>query len=125
VKIVYTNLSEDDYGVKRSVKQLHLDFNGTSGQKDFSRDKKVREESKKGRLALVPNTLKQGRHNDLERGSRRAARARAEEFLYKTVEPVWTPESPTLAGYYINKFVKAQALGSQDIKKGAVIDIFA
>jgi hypothetical protein len=125
VKIVYTNLSEDDYGVKRSVKQLHLDFNRTSSQKDFSREKKVREESKKGRLALVPNTLKQRRHNDLERNGRRSDLARAEEFLYKTVEPVRTPESRTPAGYYIDKFVKAQALGGQDIKKGTIIDIFA
>jgi hypothetical protein len=32
MRIVYTNLKEDDAGVKRSVRQFQVDFNGTSAR---------------------------------------------------------------------------------------------
>jgi hypothetical protein len=32
MRIVYTNLKENDAGVKRSVRQLEVDFNGTSAR---------------------------------------------------------------------------------------------
>jgi hypothetical protein len=124
VKIVYTNLTEDDYGVKRSVKQLHLDFNRTIDQKGLSKDKRLREESRRGHLALVSDTRDQRRSNDYERERQRTRLKQNEVFLYKTVKPVQSLKSRSVAGYYIDKFVKSQSLHGLDNQKGTLIDIF-
>jgi hypothetical protein len=119
VKIVYTNLSEDDYGVKRNVKQLHLDFDRTNDKKDVSEERRLRKDARRGRLALVPSTL----DNSYEEGRERAGLKKKEEFLYKTVESVRSPGPRTVAGYYISKFVKSQSLGRQNTQKGTLINI--
>jgi hypothetical protein len=117
VKIVYTNLSEDDYGVKRSVTQLHLDFNKTSEQKGASK------EGRRRTLSLVASTTDRGRIYESERDSNRAGLRQNDGLPYRRAEfgKALTPRS--VVGFYIDKFIKSQSSGTQSEQKGTLINI--
>jgi hypothetical protein len=123
VKIVYTNLREDDFGVVRSVRQIHLDFNKSEDAKSSLGQSKSRENARRGRLVLVPGSRTQGGLHPEEREWNRDGFTEEEEVVYQPSGIVRSSTQRSLAGFFIRKFVESQTLGANDGRSGSLLNI--
>jgi len=129
MRIVYTNLQEDDFGVKRSVKRLQLDFNRRTPDRDaVPTEEKLQTDAGGGRRSP---------HKVLSAGRWRAGYAehpdRENENSAEGNQGCPCPPSPprlvqkgdSLRSFYIRRFTETQLLTTGRMEPGNRIDIFA
>jgi hypothetical protein len=95
VRIVYTNLKENDAGVKRSVRQFRVEFNGTGAP------------SPAGERTAKPVVLDPGERSEADGRQQAQSREAANGWAWAQTT---TPPGSTagLRRIFINKFVDAQ-----------------
>ncbi len=126
MKIVYTNLREDSCGVKRSVRQVQLDFGkGQNGQISLRRGGPEGENEDRRGASLDDSDL-QARRRPIDGGLRGRDREGAvspgdgEERRFFQGALVIT----SLAGCYIRRFLEAQMMTACRMDEGNRINVF-
>jgi hypothetical protein len=127
VKIVYTNLREDDFGIKRSVRQFRVEFNKNPDRRALLGEGRVLDDRRGDRSALLPDHgFRSGRlltGHDREPQEMDEGEAHLQEGTLSK-PPLGGPRVvSSLAGFYIRKFVENQMRTLGDFQKRSRINI--
>jgi hypothetical protein len=120
VKIVYTNLKEDDSGVVRSVRQLRFDFSKPAESPTTRPESKFPTEGRKRHLSLVSNSATDERAHE---HAGMTGFADPNESAPGNSRPNPTRVAGTLSAFFINKFLVSESLGTTDSGIGSIINI--
>jgi hypothetical protein len=123
VKIVYTNLREDDSGVVRSVRQLRLDFSKSAEDQSAQAEEQPRTAERKRHLSLVADSRAGDRASEQGTNRDRPGFAHESEGFYRKPEVTRSPVLNSLAAFFINKFVVSGTLGPHNDSVGSLINI--
>jgi hypothetical protein len=128
MKIVYTNLQENDSGIKRSVRQFQVDFGRTPDRRDPVGQGRLRDERKSARDTLLSYdalSTRRRRLGTIENGSEGwdegGANPQAVVLQGLSLRGLQTVTS--LAGVYIRKFVETQMRTVESLQDRNRIDI--
>jgi hypothetical protein len=130
MKIVYTNLQENDFGVKRSVHQLQVDFNKKGPERNLpAPEEGLQKELGGGRRSILSDSLfaakrrrgSRSAHLDKERNGRDAHHGSSGT---DTPPLRLLQNAGSMAGYYIRRFIETQLRTSSAwVESGSRINI--
>jgi hypothetical protein len=127
VKIVYTNLQEDDLGIRRSVRQFRVEFNKNPDRRAPLGEGKVRDDRRGDRSALLSDRgfwsgrLPTGHDREPQEMDEGEALPGGGTLLKP---PLGGPQVVrSLAGFYIRKFLENQMRMAGDFQKRSRINI--
>jgi hypothetical protein len=126
MKIVYTNLREDDSGIKRSIRQFQVDFGRNADRQAPLREGWIRDERRGDRSTLpLDRGLSSGKPRaDYDRGSREIDEDEALPQGATSLTPLGGPQVlRSLAGFYIRKFVETQMRTVENSRQRSLISI--
>jgi hypothetical protein len=130
MNIVYTNLQENDFGVKRSVRRLEVEFNRKTPNRGLPvSEEGLQNESKGGRRRLLSDSLFWHRRQRVDYPDppekERNLQDTAEE---SSLSPELAPLRPvqnagSVAGFYIRRFIENQLRTTGWGESGRLINI--
>lgn len=126
MRIVYTNLQEDNFGVKRSVRHLQVDFSKkTPDRKESSWEKTLQDETRCSRNSLrSDNSLPVERQKVAHPGYIEQARSGDDNVAQRSSSRLaCVQNADSLAGYYMRRFVETQLRTTSGNESGSQIDI--
>jgi hypothetical protein len=121
VKIVYTNLKEDDSGVVRSVRQLRFDFSKPADRNSTRPESKSPAEGRRRHLSLVSRSAADERAGEQDGVMNGFADLNKSAPGKSRLIPTRTAGS--LSAFFINKFIASESLGTADGNIGSIVNI--
>ena len=130
MRIVYTNLQEDDFGVKRSVKRLQVDFNRrTTDRTAVLTEEKLRNDAGDSRKSpyrvFSAERWRAGYAEHPDKEKNESGTDESSEEPRPTSPPCLVPKAGSIRGFYIKRFTETQLLTAGRIEPGNRISIFA